>query len=802
MRVPLGWLSEWIALPPVEELVERLTLAGLEIEEVIRPGAGLEALRVGQVVEKRAHPDADRLSCCRVDLGEGEPLSIVCGAPNVAEGQKVAVATHGVVLPDGTKIKRSRIRGESSQGMICSERELGLGEGHEGILVLPESAPVGALLSEVLGDQETVLDVEITPNRGDWVSMRGMAREVRAHFGGELHEPPREAPETEPDAQQEIAVEIRDGEGCHRYAARLLHGVSVGASPAWLVQRLEAAGLRSVNNVVDVTNLVMLELGQPLHAFDRARLEGARIVVRAAGEGEKIETLDGQHRELAAQDLVIADGRGPIAIAGVMGGAQSEVGSATTHVLLESAHFAAARVRRTARRLGLHSDASYRFERGVDPDGQVEALDRAARLLGELAGARVCRGVVEARGTPAPGPPGRIALEPERVNRLLGTRLAPETLQALLERVDVASESGPGESLLCRPPRWRADLLLPEDLVEEVARLHGYDRIESTLPEGALSGVSHPPRRAIREAVRDSLAASGLAEVMSFPAVPADDCDALGLAADDPRRRAVELVNPIQAGEPRLRTHLLPSLLRVVRANRARQAERIAVFEVGRVFLAREEADALPQEALQAAAVLCEAPEAAQLWESAAPLFFRAKGVAERLLADLQRPADFRAGGGEPFLHPGASGAWWAGDRRLAAVGELHPDLQARFGIEERVAVAVFDLDAIEAVPAMPPRYQELSRQPRVRRDLAVRVDRQVPAAEVEAAIRARGGAALRSVVLFDRYEGRGVPEGQVSLAFRLVFQRMDRTLTEGEVSEAVERVVRELGRRFGAERR
>ncbi|MDX1650368.1 MAG: phenylalanine--tRNA ligase subunit beta, partial [Myxococcota bacterium] len=518
MRVPLGWLSEWIPLPPLEELVERLTLGGLEIEDVIFTGPALDAVRVGHVLERRPHPDADRLSVCRVDVGEAEAVEIVCGAPNVAADQKVAVALPGVVLPDGTKIKRAKIRGVASRGMICSERELGLGDGHEGILVLPGSAPVGAPLSEVRPAGDTVLDLEITPNRGDWVSMLGMAREVRAHFGGTLTIPETAPPESDPPTADAVEVEIRDAEGCPRYAARVVRGVRVGDSPPWLREHLEAAGLRPVNNVVDVTNLVMLELGQPLHAFDLDALRGRRIRVRSAQEGEKLETLDGQRRELRSEDLVIADGEGAIAVAGVMGGAESEVGPSTRNVLLESALFAPARVRRTARRLGLHSDASYRFERGVDPDGQARAADRAARLLAELAGGEVARGVVEAEGAPPPLPPETIRLETARLNRLLGTDLADDAVAEILARVDVAADVEAAGVLACRPPRWRGDLHLPEDLVEEVARLHGYDRIASTLPHGALAGVGLPERRATREAVRDALCACGLAEVMTFPA--------------------------------------------------------------------------------------------------------------------------------------------------------------------------------------------------------------------------------------------------------------------------------------------
>ncbi|MEN8162235.1 MAG: phenylalanine--tRNA ligase subunit beta, partial [Myxococcota bacterium] len=437
MRVPLGWLAEWIELPDtVEALVDRLTAVGLEVEEILRTGPELEGVRVGLVRECGQHPDADRLSLCHVEVGEEEPLAIVCGAPNVAAGQKVAVAPVGTVLPGGLKIKKGRIRGVASHGMICSTKELGLGEDADGILVLDAAAPVGAALTSVLPAGETVLDLEITPNRGDWVSMLGMAREVRASFGGTLHLPETAPTEPGEPAAADIAIDIHDRNGCARYVGRVVRGVRVGPSPDWLAQRIEAAGLRPVNNVVDVTNLVMLEFGQPLHAFDLAKLRGGRIDVRAAQAGEKIRTLDGHLRELAREDLVIADSEGAIAVAGVMGGAESEVSEATRDLLLESAYFDPARVRRTARRLGLSSDASYRFERGVDPDQQARAADRAARLIAELTGGEVAAGLVEATGEPVP-PADPIALAPARVNRLLGTSLGAEAIRELLERVEV-----------------------------------------------------------------------------------------------------------------------------------------------------------------------------------------------------------------------------------------------------------------------------------------------------------------------------------------------------------------------------
>ncbi|HEU4427257.1 MAG TPA: phenylalanine--tRNA ligase subunit beta, partial [Myxococcota bacterium] len=793
MRVPLGWLAEFIAVPALDELAPRLTVAGIEIERVERTGPDLSAIRIGHVVGREKHPDADKLSLCRVDVGEGDLLEIVCGAPNVAAGQRVPVALVGVELPGGLRIKKSKIRGVVSNGMICSARELGLGDDHDGILVLDPNAPVGRPLTDVLRAGEVVLDFELTPNRGDWASMLGVAREVRALFGGTLKLPPHAPAESGEPAASRLAIAIDDRAGCHCYAARIVRGVRIGASPAWVVAKLEAAGMRSVNNVVDVTNLVMLELGQPLHAFDLDRIQGheqaaqhggavqaarseaqpsgARKVtvrVRAARAGEKLRTLDGQDRTLEAADLVIADDSGAIALAGVMGGAESEVHEGTTNVLLESAHFEPSRVRRTARRLGLHSEASYRFERSVDPDGQARAADRAALLLAELAGGAVAPGVIEARGEPAPRV-AEIALDPARVNRLLGTQLAPAEMIALLARVDVAAEAS-GALLRCRPPRYRADLAIPEDLIEEIARIHGYDAIPATLPPAALAGVTLPPRRATLDAARASLVGAGLTELMSFSCVDASEHDALRLAENDPRRAFVRVINPIHASQDTLRTQLAGTVLRAARANLARQAGTLRIFELGRVFAAKG-AGELPDEPLQAA-VLITASEPS-LWDRGeTPVFFQVKGVAERLLADLGKPAKFAAGECEPFLHPSVSGTFLVNGRPVVRLGELHPEVAAAFEIDVAAALAWVDVDALDALATPGPRYREVSKHPRIVRDLALLLGRDVAAGDVLAAIQRLAGSALTSVHVFDRYEGKGVPEGKVSLAFRLVFQR------------------------------
>ena len=796
MRVPLGWLAEWIALPEPDALAEAFTLAGLEVEGIERTGPDLSGLRVGLVLERKPHPNADRLSLCRVDVGEGDAVEIVCGAPNVAAGQRVAVARPGARLPDGRRLERARIRGVESHGMICSAKELGLGGEHAGILVLEPGAPVGTPLDRWLRAGDVILDVAVLPNRGDCLSLVGLAREVRTHFGGELRLPECAPPEGKHPAAQDVRIEIEDADGCPRYVGRIVRGVRVAPSPDWLRSKLESAGLRPINLVVDVTNLVLLELGQPLHAFDLAKLRGGVVRVRRAGEGEAITTLDAQERKLTARDLVIADAERAIAVAGVMGGANSEVGDATRDVLIESAHFDPARVRHTGRRLGVFSEASMRFERGVDPEGVRRAADRAARLLAELAGGEVSAGVVEARGR-APARCAEIRLEPARVNRLLGTSLAEAEIADCLGRVGVETR-GQGGALLARIPSWRNDLVLPEDLVEEVARVHGYARIAASVPRGLLVPGRLPDAWSLAERVRDLLRAEGSLELVTLPFLDARDLDQLGLAPDDPRRATPRVVNPFVESESQLRSTLVPSLLRVARQNLERQVERLALFEVSRVFRAARTGE-LPEERLVVAALWSEGGPASP-WEAhGPPLFFRAKGTAERVLAQLARALDLRPGTREPYLHPGASAEWVVEKEVIGSLGGLHPEVAARFDIPTTAVLLEIDLDRLAALPQRAARYREVSPYPKVRRDLAVLVDAGVHAGEILASLRRSGGPELVSVELFDRYAGAGVPEGKISLAFRLSYQRGDRTLTDEEVAKRGEGLLRMLTERFGA---
>ncbi|MFQ5696939.1 MAG: phenylalanine--tRNA ligase subunit beta [Myxococcota bacterium] len=803
MRVSLGWLAEWVDLPSPDRLAETLTLAGLEVEALERSGPDLSGIVVGRVVDCRAHPDADRLRVCEVDWGQAEPAHVVCGAPNVAAGQLIAFVPAGQRLPDGTRLKRARIRGQVSEGMICSDRELGLGEDQSGIRVLDADATVGAPLAEAIECGDTVLDVAITPNRGDCASMLGIAREVQALFGGELRLP-EIAPEVEQGAPaaQAIGVRISDRAGCPRYAARVVRGVRVGPSPEALRARLEAAGHRSINNVVDVTNLVLAEWGQPLHAFDLASIRGAEVEVRSARPDEKIATLDGETRSLLPGDLVIADRERAVAIAGILGGAETEVRPGTCDVLLESAHFDPSRIRRTARRLGVQTESSYRFERGIDREGIERALDRAARLIADLAGGQVAPGRVSAEGDPAPAA-GPIELEFDVVNRLLGTQLSESEIRGVLSRLGIEGlpANVPGRAHF-QVPSWRNDLQIGVDLVEEVARIHGYDRIPTTVPEAPLCGATLPPLMPTIERARDSLWASGAFEILSLPVSHRRDADALRLAADDPRRPALALLNPLVEDEDRLRTSLLPAVLRAASMNLARQVDEVRLFEVGPVFL-RAGSQELPAEREALVAVWIQGDRKSPWEPDPRPAgFFELKGVAERLLEDLSLDGVFEAGSTEPYLHPRVSCEIRCGKHRLGALGELHPETAEAFGIEAPCAVLELDLESVPQLATRPPRYREVSRHPAVRRDLAWVFDADCAAGDILAGIRKAGGSSLVSVDLFDRYGGEAVGEGRVSLAFRLIFQRPDRTLTEDEVARFIGRIEGMLEKRFQGARR
>jgi phenylalanyl-tRNA synthetase beta chain len=795
MRVPVEWLHEYCAPDlPVGELATRLAMTGTEVDRVDHHGVrALEHFVVGRVLAAERHPGADRLTVCVVDVGGGEQAQIVCGAPNVAAGQLVAVGRPGAVMPDGTALGEAKLRGVASAGMILAEDELAIGPDHDETLVLSDGNGLqpGQPLAAVLPISTDVLELEITPNRPDCLSIYGVAREAHAATGAELARAPWEDDPLRADTSTagsigvEIVVEASDL--CPRFTARAFEDVQIGPSPPWLKARLMAAGQRPINNVVDITNYVMLLTGQPMHAFDLDRIEGRRLVVRRAHDGEEIVTLDDQTRVAGAEACLIADDAGPTSIAGIMGGNRSEVQDDTTRVLMEAANWDAANIHATSLELGLRSEASARFEKGLAPEQALEGQAVATQLMLELTGARLVPGTVDIGG---PGPePAVLRLRDAKVVGLLGVGITRSESALHLQRLGFETAERP-DGLDVTVPYWRRnDVTREADLVEEVARLHGVnDQLPATLPRrrGAVGVLTAGQR--LRRRAEDVLTGRGLLEVVgwSFEAPGRDDL--LRLPADDARRAHVAIENPMSEDASLMRTTLLGSLLDIARHNAARGQGVPGLFESGRVYLAT--GATLPHEH-HALGVLVPGD------------IFAAKGYLEALLRALRTTLGVyeSTAAAQPFLHPGRSAGVSVGGAVVGWVGDVHP-LVAREWDLDRVAAFEIDLDAVIATAALVPAYEDLTSFPELREDIAIVVDEAVPAATVLAAGRAAGGALLARAEVFDVYRGEQIAAGRTSLAIALTFRARDRTLTDEDVAPVREQIVARLARELGGELR
>ncbi len=796
MKIPLRWLRERVETDATaEQVAERLTMAGIEVAGLTPVVTGLRGVVAGVVTAVAPHPAGGPLTVCQVTAGSHR-AAVVCGAPNVRAGARAAYAPPGALLPGGRRIEAATIKGVVSQGMLCSPAELGLGDDAATILLLDDDAPPGTDLVAHLGLDDVVLEVEITPNRPDCLSVLGIAREVAALTRGRLLSPPAAVVEDETPVERFAGVTIADPELCGRFTARVITGVSVKPSPAWMAQRLRAAGLRPINNVVDVTNYVMWELGHPLHAFDHARLAGPRIVVRRAGPGETLVTLDGQTRSLPDTALVIADAERAVGVAGVMGGADTEVSGTTRTVLLEAAYFNPASIRRTARALGLATEASYRFERGADIDGIPAVQARAAAMIAELGGGRVARGLLDVY--PAPRAPVEVRLRLDRVRRVIGACPPESTVGEILHSLGFPAERRDGGFAVV-VPSFRRDVSLEDDLVEEVARVWGYGEIPSTLPSGTLTLTRRPRPVVAQDAVRRALADAGFQEAVTLSLIDPAYLVHLGLAgAEDPR--VVALQNPLAADRSVLRPSLLFGLLEAIRINVRRQTADVRLFEIGRVFAAQGAGKlALEETRIGVALTGLRSPRA---WFSgrARADAFDAKGAVETAVQALGRGEVTVGPTDVPYLEEGRGAAVLVGGAPVGVVGELHPAVQRAFELPAPVYVAELSLDRLEALPARPVLHRPLPRFPAVQRDLAVLLPAGVPAADVERAIRATGTPYLRRVTLFDVYTGEQVGAGRKSLAYALLYQADDRTLTDAEVNEMHREVVARLRRALGAE--
>jgi phenylalanyl-tRNA synthetase beta chain len=817
VKAPLSWLREYVAVDlSAEELADRLAMTGTEVERVdefgVQDEQALQHFVVGKVLSCQKHPNADKLSVCQVDVREDEPRTIVCGAPNVAAGQTVAVSLPGAVLPNGMAIKETKLRGVASSGMILSEAELAFEQDSPGIMVLPDEWEAGAPLADQLPVREQVLEVEVTPNRPDCLSVIGLAREIAAVTGEELAEPgPFDFPVAERDAGDDIAVEVWDPDLCPRYAARVIRGVTIGESPPWLKARLTMAGMRPINNVVDVTNYVMWSTGQPLHAFDLEQVAGRKVIARRAKPGESIVTLDGNRRILTEDMLVIADGEKPSVIAGIMGSLDSEVTESTTNILLEAANFSGPSIMKTSSALGLRSESSTRFEKGIDRNLVPLALDMAGRMLTEICGGTVSRGTLDVLA--GESRPWQLTLRPTRVAAVLGTEVSRSEMAAILGRlgcevVEQAPADGGEPALLVTVPTFRADLEREIDLVEEVARIHGLEKLPATIPPRRSGrGGLHPDQKIVRQ-IENVLRGAGLNQAMNYSFIDPSWLERLRLPAGDARRDPVVLANPLSQDQSVMRTLLLPGLLWTAQRNLSVREERVHAFELGKVFFRGPAgvSDHLRQtgtsEGRHLGFVLMGALEPASWARSGLVTdFFLAKGVVERVLGALGLQASY-ARAAQPFLHPGRSAVISLGDDELGWVGEVHPLVLRAFDLPDGVVAAELDAELVLGAAGGVALFEDLLTYPAVEQDLALIVDRDLPAEQAVQAVVRAGGGLLHDVFVFDVYEGSQVGEGKKSLALRLTFRSPERTLSEAEVHEVRERMLTDLRERLGAELR
>jgi phenylalanyl-tRNA synthetase beta chain len=789
MRIPLSWLREFVQIElDVDAFAERIDAHGIKVEGIERPWAGLEGVVVARVLEVRDHPNSDKLCLATVDAGDG-PVQVVVGIRNMAAGDLVPWARPGSRVPVldeplGTK----RLRGETSNGMLCSPREIAISHEHEtGILILPDDLPVGADLKAALGLDDAVLDIEVEPNRPDFLSVFGVARETSSILGIPLIEPDLRVAEDPERADEVATVELRAPDGCPFYLARVLRGASEGSTPLRAQARLTAAGMRPVAPIVDATNYAMLELGQPLHAFDLLRLAGPGIVVRRAESGERLVTLDGVERELSEEDLLICDLEGPVAIAGIMGGQTSEVSGSTTDVLLESAYFTRTGVIRTARRLELHSEASHRFERGTDPEGPARAASRCAALIAAWTGARVLTGAAQAGG-----PPERrsVSMRSARATALLGYPVTPADAAAVFDALRMTHREG-SDLVEVEVPGYRVDIEREVDLIEEVVRIQGYERVGATIPRSPEPG-GLPESYAFARRVRDALVRIGLRQAVPLPFVSEDDLALMGDAD------AIPLANPLRAEEAWLRRRVLPGLLRTAARNQRWGTGSVSIFEVGTVFRSADPVE----ERRQVGIVLCGAAGEGWAAEDREYDVLDVRGVVEALFDDLGVEGwTLGEPPGAPF-HPGRSARIQLEDRSIGLLGELHPREAASLDLEGRVAIAELEMEPLRAAASRAFDLIEVPRFPPVRRDLAFVVADDVPAGTAHAALEAAAGALLDRAVLFDVFRGGAVPEGRKSLAFALEFRAPDRTLTDEEVEPAIAAIVDRLRADLGAELR
>lgn len=807
MQVSIKWLKDYIDFTETpEQLADKLTMAGIPVENVVDPGEGLEKVVTGRIEKLEPHQNSDHLQICTMNVGLAENIIIVTGAQNVAEGQVVPVAMVGAHLPNGMKISKGKLRGVASNGMLCSAQELKLDleklpeEQKTGIFILPSDTPVGIPAKDVLGLNDVVLEFELTANRADCFSVFGLVREIAAITGNKPHFPEIKVNEDDNTKLNDIfSVEIADPDLCSRFSTRMLKNVKIGPSPEWMQQRLEGAGIRSINNVVDVTNFVMIELGHPMHAYDYDKITGKKLIARRAIEGEELHTLDDTSRKAKGEMLVIADSEKAAGLAGIMGGFETEITDTTTTVVLESADFYGPCIRRTARACGLSSEASGRFERGVDSETTIKALDRAAQLLQEMGACTVCEGIVDVY--PNPKQANYVTFTPEQINNHLGTNIAKDVMLNIITSVGFDVTKDENDEITVKVPSWRNDVTCMADISEEIARLHGFDKIKSTLPNGVSMQGTQSAKQTFIDKVKASLSSQGLYETISFALTNEETFNKLNIPQDSPLRKAVPIMNPLSDEYPLVRTTLLSSIFDNLARNLARKNDDVALFEVGSVFFPKAlPVTELPDEVIKIAGAITGRRNA-QGWNQANDMvdFYDAKGIIEELLANLRVTRYTVKAGTHYAMHPGKTALFKKGRDVIATVGEVHPAVLSAYGITK--PVYIFELDATTVMKYMAKdlKYKALPKYPATSRDLAMLVDVDVNAADIEKAMTKAAGQNLTQITLFDVYTGKQVEEGKKSLAFSLTFQSNDKTLTDAEIDPAIEKIVAKLQKDFNA---
>lgn len=807
MQVSIKWLKDYIDFTETpEQLADKLTMAGIPVENVVDPGEGLEKVVTGRIEKLEPHQNSDHLQICTMNVGLAENIIIVTGAQNVAEGQVVPVAMVGAHLPNGMKISKGKLRGVASNGMLCSAQELKLDleklpeEQKTGIFILPSDTPVGIPAKDVLGLNDVVLEFELTANRADCFSVFGLVREIAAITGNKPHFPEIKVNEDDNTKLNDIfSVEITDPDLCSRFSTRMLKNVKIGPSPEWMQQRLEGAGIRSINNVVDVTNFVMIELGHPMHAYDYDKITGKKLIARRAIEGEELHTLDDTSRKAKGEMLVIADSEKAAGLAGIMGGFETEITDTTTTVVLESADFYGPCIRRTARACGLSSEASGRFERGVDSETTIKALDRAAQLLQEMGACTVCEGIVDVY--PNPKQANYVTFTPEQINNHLGTNIAKDVMLNIITSVGFDVTKDENDEITVKVPSWRNDVTCMADISEEIARLHGFDKIKSTLPNGVSMQGTQSAKQTFIDKVKASLSSQGLYETISFALTNEETFNKLNIPQDSPLRKAVPIMNPLSDEYPLVRTTLLSSIFDNLARNLARKNDDVALFEVGSVFFPKAlPVTELPDEVVKIAGAITGRRNA-QGWNQTNDMvdFYDAKGIIEELLANLRVTRYTVEAGTHYAMHPGKTALFKKGRDVIATVGEVHPAVLSAYGITK--PVYIFELDATTVMKYMAKdlKYKALPKYPATSRDLAMLVDVDVNAADIEKAMTKAAGQNLTQITLFDVYTGKQVEEGKKSLAFSLTFQSNDKTLTDAEIDPAIEKIVAKLQKDFNA---